>query len=151
MRHRKPPFDSPVLNWTTFLLVLTMVMLWAVSGVLQRARRMQTASTSAAMFAGRAPGRPAKAVIRLDQVVGDHLKGTLLEQESDTAYRVPIGIAPTVAAILTPETAVVMGRPQDIAVGSVVQLAGTLDQNRILRAKQVVILTGYVHLSESNR
>jgi hypothetical protein len=44
-----------------------------------------------------------------------------------------------------------MGRPQDIAVGSIVQLAGTLDQDRILRAKQVVILTGYVHLSESTR
>ncbi len=151
MRRRKPPFDSPVSKWTIFLLVLTIVMVWAVRGVLQRARRMQTASTSAAMFARTAPGSPAKAVIRLDQVVGDYLKGTLLEQESDTAYRVPIGIGPTVAAILTPETSFVMGRPQDIAAGSVVQLAGTLDENRILRAKQVVILTGYVHLSESAR
>ena len=39
-----------------------------------------------------------------------------------------------------------MGRPQDIAAGAIVQLAGTLDKNRILRAKQVVILTGYVRL-----
>jgi hypothetical protein len=112
---------------------------------------MQTASTSAAMFARTAPGSPAKAVIRLDQVAGDYLKGTLLEQQSDTAYRVPIGIGPAVVAILTPETSIVMGRPQDIAAGSVVQLAGTLDEDHILRAKQVVILTGYVHLSESAR
>ncbi len=149
MQDRKPPLDSAVLKWTIFLLVLTIVMVGAVRGVLQRAGRMQTARTSASMFARTPPGSPARTVIRLDQVVGDHLRGTLLERENDTAYRVPIGLESTVAAILTPEASVVMGRPQDIAPGAVVQLAGTLDKDRVLHAKQVVILTGYVHVLES--
>jgi hypothetical protein len=151
MQDRKPPFDSPIVKWTIFLLVLIIAMVWEVRGVLERAERMQTANTSASMFARTAPGSPAKAVIRLDQVVGTHLNGTLLERESDTAYRVPIEMGPPVAAVLTPETSVVMGRPQDIAPGAVVQLAGTLDKNRVLRANQVVILTGYVRLLESER
>jgi hypothetical protein len=151
MHNRKPLFNSLVLNWAVFLCLLAAVMAWAVRGVLERAGRMQTASTSAVVFAGKGPGAPAKAVIRLDQVAGENLKGTLLERESDTAYRVPSGSGSPVAAILTSETSVVMGRPQDIAAGAIVQLAGTLDQDRVLRTKQVVILTGYVHLLESAR
>jgi hypothetical protein len=97
------------------------------------------------------PGTQAKAVIRLDQVAGERLKGTLLERESDTAYRVPIGSGSAVTVFLAPETSVVMGRPQDVAAGAIVQLVGTLDQDHVLRAKQIVILTGYVHLLESAR
>jgi hypothetical protein len=151
MQDRKPPFDSAILKWSIFLLVLAFVTVWAVRCVLERAGRMQTANTSASIFARTAPGSSAKAVIRLDQVVGDRLNGTLLERDSDTAYRVPIRSGTPVVAILTPETSVVMGRPQDIAAGAIVQLAGTLDKDRVLRAKQVVILTGYVRLSGSAR
>jgi hypothetical protein len=151
MQDRKAPFDSAVSKWTIFLLVLAFVTVWVVRGVLERAGRMQTANTSASVFARTAPGSPANAVIRLDQVVGAYLKGTLLERESDTAYRLPIGSGSPVVAILTPETSVVMGLPQDIAAGAIVQLAGTLDKDRVLRAKQVVILTGYICLSGSAR
>jgi hypothetical protein len=84
-------------------------------------------------------------------VAGEKLKGTLLERQNDTAYRVPIANGPTLAAILTPETSVVMGGSQDIAAGAIVQLAGALDKDHVLRTKQVVILTGYVRLSESAR
>jgi hypothetical protein len=151
MQDRKALFDSAVSKWTIFLLVLAFVTVWAVRGVLERAGRMQTANTSASILAGAAPGAPTKAVIRLDQVIGAYLKGTLLERESDTAYRLPIGSGSPVIAILTPETSVVMGRPQDIAAGAIVQLAGTLDDGRVLHAKQVVILTGYVRLLETAR
>ena len=147
MQERTPPLNAAVAKWTIFLLVLTIVMVWAMRGVLQRAGGMHTANDSASVFAGTAPGGPAKVVIRLDQVVGDRLRGTLLDRENDTAYR--IGLGPTVAAILTPETSVVMGRPRDIAPGAVVQIAGALDNGRVLHAKQVVILTGYVHVLKS--
>jgi hypothetical protein len=149
MRDRRSPHDLPILKWAVFLIVLTTVMVWAVGGVLGRAGRMQTANTPASMFARTVPGSRAKVVIRLDQVAGVKLKGTLLERESDTAYRVPIESSSAVNAILTPETSVVMGRPQDIMTGAVVQLAGTLDKDRVLHAKQIVVLTGYVHLMES--
>jgi hypothetical protein len=41
-----------------------------------------------------------------------------------------------------------MEKPKDIAVGAVVQLAGVLDADRVLQTNQVVILTGYVRLSQ---
>jgi hypothetical protein len=41
-----------------------------------------------------------------------------------------------------------MGKPQDIAVGAVIQLGGTIDANHVLQTNQVVILTGYVRVSQ---
>jgi len=151
MRDRERRYDRSVLKWSISLLFLAVVVVWGVGGVLERAWRMQTANTSAFAFATMTPGTQTKAVVQLDQVAGEKLKGILLERESDTLYRVAIGNGSTVAAILTAETSVVMGRPQDIAAGAIVQLAGALDQHRVLRAKQVVILTDYVRLAESAR
>jgi hypothetical protein len=148
---RKIPSYSPVLKWAGFLFLLALVMVWAVRGVLARAGRMKAANTSASVLTAIKPGTPTRIVARLDHVVGENLKGTLLEPESETVYRVPIGNGFAVAAIMTAETSVVMGKPEDIAKGAIVQLAGTLDKNRVLRAKQVVILTGYIRLSESAR
>jgi hypothetical protein len=42
-----------------------------------------------------------------------------------------------------------MGKVQNIVPGAIVQLAGVLDQTHTLCASQVVVLTGYVHLTES--
>jgi hypothetical protein len=111
-------------------------------------QRMSTADTSDSLFESIAPGSSAKAVVRLDSVKGEELKGTLLEKQSDTVYRVPFRRTVAVIAVLTPDASVVMGKPQDIAVGAVVQLAGTIDASHILQTNQVVILTGYVRLSQ---
>lgn len=119
-------------------------------GDLVRAERMKAADTPASVFATTAPGAHAKAVVRLDQVVRKNLKDTILERESDTVYRSPVGKSPTVAA-LTPETSVVMGEPEGIVAGAIVPLAGTLDNNHVLRTNQVAILTGYVRQSEGAR
>jgi hypothetical protein len=109
---------------------------------------MSTADTSASLYESIAPGSSAKAVVRLDSVKGEELKGTLLEKQSDTVYRVPFRRTVAVIAVLTPDASVLMGKPQDIAVGAVVQLAGTIDASHILQTNQVVILTGYVRLSQ---
>jgi hypothetical protein len=138
--------NEPALKWILFLAMLAAVTVWAIRGVLVRARQMSTADTAASTFASVSPGSSAKAVVRLDSVMGKELKGTLLEKQSDSAYLLPAESL-TVSAVLTPDTSVVMGKPQDIAVGAVVQLAGPVDANHILRASQVVILTGYVRLS----
>jgi hypothetical protein len=99
-------------------------------------------------FASSPPGSSAKAAVRLDSVKGKELKGTLLEKQSDTVYLLPSERTPIVIAVLSPDTSVVMGKPQDIAVGAVVQLAGTIDANHVLQTTQVVILTGYVRMSQ---
>jgi Kef-type K+ transport system membrane component KefB len=136
------------LKWIIFLSVLACVAVWAIRGILLRAQQMSTADTSASTFASRPPGSLAKVVVRLDSVKGTELKGTLLEKQSDTVYLLPSERTPIVFAVLTSDTSVVMGRPQDIAEGAVVQLAGTIDANHILQTSQVVILNGYVRVSQ---
>jgi Kef-type K+ transport system membrane component KefB len=136
------------LKWIIFLTVLAAVAVWAIRGVLVRAQQMSTADTSASTFAFISPGSSAKVVVRLESVKGNELKGILLEMQGDTVYLLPSEKTPTVIAVLTPDTSVVMGKPQDIAVGAVVQLAGTIDANHVLQTTQVVILTGYIRVSQ---
>jgi hypothetical protein len=147
MQDRSLRIHAPTLKWVIFLVVIACLAFWAIRGVLVRARRMSTADTSDSLFESIAPGSSAKAVVRLDSVKGEELKGTLLEKQSDTVYRVPFRRTAAAIAVLTPDASVVMGKPQDIAVGAVVQLAGTIDASHILQTNQVVILTGYVRLS----
>ena len=136
------------LKWIIFLAVLAAVGVWAIRGVLVRAQQMITADTTASTFASISPGSSAKAVVRLDSVKGKELKGTLLEKQSDTVYRVPFRRTAAVIAVLTPDASVVMGKRQDIGVGAVVQLAGTIGASHILQTNQVVILTGDIRLSQ---
>lgn len=136
------------LKWIIFLLVLACVAVWTIRGVLVRAQQMSTADTPASMFAAIPPGTSAKAVVRLESVKGKELKGALLEKQSDTVYLLPIESTPAVFAVLTPDTSVVMGKPEEITVGAVVQLAGTIDASHVLQTTQVVILTGYVRVSQ---
>jgi hypothetical protein len=88
--------------------------------------------------------------MRVDAVSSGHLTCTLLQRESDSVYLLPPTASPAVVtAILTPDSAIVMGKVQNIVPGAIVQLAGVLDQTHTLCASQVVVLTGYVHLTES--
>ena len=135
------------LKWIIFLAMLAAVAVWAVRGVLVRAQQMSTADTTVSAFASISPGSSAKAVVRLESVKGNELKGTLLERQSDTVYLLPSERTPVIA-VLTSDTSVVMGKPQEIAVGVVVQLGGTIDANHVLQTNQVVILTGYVRVSQ---
>jgi hypothetical protein len=139
------------LKWFIFLTVLACVAVWAIHGVLVRAQQMSTANTSASTFASLLPGSSAKAVVRLESLKGTDLKGILLERQSDTVYLLPSDRTPSVTAVLTPDTSVVMGKPEEIAVGGVVQLAGTVDANHVLQTTQIVILTSYVRVSEKAR
>jgi hypothetical protein len=151
MQLRKPRVDMVTLKWSIFIVLLAAVTAWAIRGVLVRAQEMKAADTSASALSSLAPGSPAKAVVRLDHVAGRELKGTLLQRQSDTVYLLPSEKTSTVTAILTPETSVVMGKPAEIVAGAIVQLDGTMDEHHSIRTNQVVILTGYVRLSQGTR
>jgi hypothetical protein len=151
MRNRRSVIDSPILKWSSFLLLLTVFMVWAVRGVLLRADQMKAADTPASASFRMTAGTQTNAVVLLDEVAAKDLKGRLLERETDTIYRQPGTDAPAIAAVLTPETAVVMGQPEDIVPGAIVQLSGILDAHHALESNQIVILTGYVHLSSAAR
>jgi len=148
MQNRRLRINAPTLKWMIFLAVFACLATWAIRGVLVRARRMSTVDASDSLFESIVQGSSAKAVVRLDSVKGKELKGTLLEKQSDTVYRVPFRRTAAVIAVLTPDASVVMGKRQDIGVGAVVQLAGTIGASHILQTNQVVILTGYIRLSQ---
>jgi hypothetical protein len=151
MQNRRSVIDSPIVMWSTFLLLLAVVMVWAVRGVRLRAARMKAADTQASAFFAMTTGTPTKAVVLLDGVAGKDLKGKLLQRETDTVYRQTNEAGSRIYAGLRPETSVVMGKPEDIVPGAIVQISGTLDANHSLQANQIVILTGYVHLLETAR
>ena len=134
------------LRWIIFLTLLASVAISAIRGVLVRAKQMSTADTSASTFASISPGSPAKVVVRLESVKGKDLKGLLLEKQSDTVYLVPSDRKPTVTAVLSDDTSVVMGKPDEVTTAAIVQLGGIVDADHVLQTNQVVILTGYVHL-----
>jgi hypothetical protein len=140
------PINETSLKWIIFLAVLAAVAVWAVRNVLVHAQQMSTADTTASTFASISPGSSARAVVRLESVKGNELKGTLLVRQNDTVYLLPSDRTTPVIAVLTSDASVVMGKPQDIAVGAVVQLGGTIDAHHVLQTNQVVILTGYVRV-----
>ena len=151
MQRRQSHIDTVVFRWTVFVVLFAAVAIWTVRGVLVRAQEMKAADTSASALASVASGSPAKAVVQLDHVSGGELKVTLLQRQSDTVYLVPSENIATVTAVLTPETSVVMGKPEEIVAGAIVQLDGTMDERHALRTNQIVILTGYVRLSKGQR
>jgi len=151
MQDRRSFVEATVLKWTIFLVLLVALTGWAIRRVLARAQQMRTADTSASTFNNIAPGLPLNAVLRLDQVNNKELKGMLLMKDSDTLYLRPPEGAPAITAILTPAASVVIGKPQDIVPGAIVQIAGTIDENHVLRTNEVAILTRYVRLSQGSR
>jgi hypothetical protein len=151
MQNRRSIIDSPIVKWSSFLLLLSVVMVWAVRGVMLRTDGMRVADTQASAFFLMTAGTQTKAIVLLDGVAGKDLKGRLLKRETDTIYDQPRTNDSAITAVLTPETSVVMGKAEDIVPGAIVQLSGILDAHHALRTNQIVILTGYVHLSEAAR
>ena len=151
MSYPKASLGPPVLRWTLFLLLLDVSADWAFRAVQAHAQQMKPAETPASAWAAMALGTETKAVVCVDQVSGTKVQATILERQSDTVYRKSSAISSGVAAILSPEASVAMGRAEDIVPGAILQLAGMLDDRHVLHARQVVILTGYVHLEKEAR
>jgi hypothetical protein len=151
MKDSEPAGISPTLRWIFFLILLAVAMGWAAKSVLARSAWMKTADTSARAFSTTKAGTKIKAVARIDVVTSSNLKAVLLERVSDSVYRRPRADGSTITAVLTPETAVVMGKVQDVIPGAIVQLAGTVDNDHVLHASQLVILTGNVHLADDSK
>jgi len=147
MNSQKHGRISSALRWACFLTLLAVAMGWVAKSVLARAGRMKTADTSAQAFSTAGAGSHMEAVVRVDKVTGRDLKCTLLEKVSETTYR-RARSGEAISAALTPDTSIVMGKAEDVVPGAIVQLSGTIDANRILKAAGAVILTGYVHIAD---
>jgi len=122
---------------------------WITRSVLVRARRMRPADSPTSVLRAMSTGQDIRAVVYVNSVADGKLSGTLLQRENDTVYRQPAADSGSeLEAALTTKTVVVMGRPQDIVPGAVVQVAGILDHSHILHTNQIVILTGYLRVEQ---
>jgi hypothetical protein len=146
MRNQKSVSASPFFRWTVFPVLLGAVSTWSIRSTLVHAKRMNPADTSVAAFSKLQPGARASAVVQLEKVSGGHITATLLQRESDTVYRRAVSDSNLISVVMTPKMTVVMGKREDLVPGAIVQIAGVLHENHALRADQVVILTGHVHV-----
>jgi hypothetical protein len=132
------------LAWISVAAVIASVVL----DVTRRAERMRPSAVSgaAALAAESAqPGETVKAVVRLGRSGerGRYLAAALARVD-ETTYRES---GSHLELELTPQTAFVMGDAADVRPGAIVEVAGTLDAARVVRARRIVILTDYIKVA----
>jgi len=109
---------------------------------------MHTEVASSGEFAALRADDETKIVIEIRQASGGadadgRIRGKLLEKRDETHY---LRTADPAEVSWGKETALVMGKAEDVHVGAIVHVTGTMSGDRRVRAKQIVILTGYVQV-----
>lgn len=109
---------------------------------------MRTQVASHAEFALLKADDEAKIVVEIAEASGRGsgdglIRGTLLEKQDETHYTRTTNQAEVGWG---KETGLVMGKAEDIHAKAIVHVTGKMSADRILRAKQIVILTGYVQV-----
>ena len=122
------------------LAVLSLVFVWSGAG---RMMRMQAHAASHSEFLQLKPQDNAKIVLEVAEMSEGRIRGTLLEKQDETHYA-RTGNAAEVA--WGKDTAVVMGKAEDIRAGAIVHVTGKVAADRSVQAQQIVILTGYVQV-----
>lgn len=85
-----------------------------------------------------------KWVIELTAIVpAESIEGRVLQKQDETNYQRTSDIE---KIHFTSTTPIVMGKASDLRPGAVVHVTSKLDSDRVLRASQIVILTGYVNV-----
>jgi hypothetical protein len=116
--------------------------------IVHRADAMQPAGTGTAQFAALKPGDAVKAIVRVDQVAaGSTFAATLLSQKTESGYS---ATDTTLHAKWDAQTQFVMGLANDLKVGAVVEIVGSLSADRVTIARKLVILSQYVHVVPAN-
>lgn len=123
-----------------FLAVLSLAFVWRGVG---RMLTMRTQAASSAEFAALTNEADAKVVIEITEAPQGHVRGKLLEKQDETHYT---RTTKDVEARWGKQTAIVMGKADDIKPGAVVHVTGKVAADRSVEAKQIVILTGYVQV-----
>ena len=109
---------------------------------------MHTVAASSGEFAGLKAEDETKIVLEVIDVSdgssgAGYIRGTLLEKRDETHYTRSAN--PAVVS-WGKETALVMGKAEDVREGAVLHVTGIMAKDRTVRAKQIVILTGYVEV-----
>jgi hypothetical protein len=122
------------------LAVLSLVFVWRGAG---RMMRMQTQAASIAEFAQLKPQDNTKIVVEVTETSEGRIHGKLLEKQDETHYA-RTGNAAEVS--WGKETALVMGKVEDIHAGAILHVTGKVGADHSVQAQQIVILTGYVQV-----
>ena len=121
------------------LAVLSLAFVWRGAG---RMMRMQTQAASNAEFAQLKRQDDAKLVIEVTEAPEGHIHGKLLGKQDETHYA---RTANPADISWGKDTALVMGKAEDIHAGAVVHVTGKVAADRSVQARQIVI-TGYVQV-----
>ena len=134
--------SKPALSVIAIAIVaaLSLIYVWSGAGKMMK---MQAEAASNAAFAGLKADDQAKLVIEVNQARPGSIRGTLLEKRDETHYERTTKLA---KVSWGPETAFVMGKSDDLRTGAVVHVAGKVAADHSVRARQIVILTGYVRV-----
>jgi hypothetical protein len=122
------------------LAVLSLAFVWRGAG---RMMRMQTQAASIAEFAQLKPQDNTKIVVEVTETSEGRIRGKLLEKQDETHYA-RTGNAAEVS--WGKETALVMGKVEDIRAGAILHVTGKVGADHSVQAQQIVILTGYVQV-----
>ena len=129
--------------WILMLAVLaasSLVFVWRGAG---RMMRMRTRAANAAEFAQLKPADETKVVVEVSEASEGRIRGKLLERQDETHYSRTSNVA---NVSWGKDTALVMGKAEDIRAGAVVHVTGKVAEDHSVQARQMVILTGYVQL-----
>ncbi len=128
--------------WIVALLALALFSFLAMRRSMDRAMRMNAEANSAASASQLKPGDEAKVVLEVTSVApAANIEGAVLEKRTETDYR---RTGNRLKIAYEPATPVVMGKPSDVHPGAVVHVTVKMAGDRVLRAEQIVVLTGYV-------
>jgi hypothetical protein len=122
------------------LAALSLAFVWRGAGKMMR---MQTQAAGGAEFAQLKADSETKVVVEVTEAAAGHFRGKLLEKQDETHYSRTTSVA---EVEWSKDTALVMGKPEDIHAGAIVHVTGKVAADHDLQARQIVILTGYVQV-----
>jgi hypothetical protein len=104
---------------------------------------MQTRAANSAEFAQLKARDETKIVIEVSEASEKRIRGKLLEKQDETHYARTTNLADVAWG---KDTALVMGKAEDIRAEAIVHVSGKVADDRSVQARQIVILTGYVQV-----
>ena len=122
------------------LAALSLAFVWCGAG---RMMSMQTRAASGAEFAQLKAQDETKIVVEISEAAEGRIRGKLLEKQDETHYARTANLADVTWG---KDTALVMGKAEDIRAAEVVHVTGKVAADRSVQARQIVILTGYVQV-----
>jgi hypothetical protein len=131
-------------RWTAILVVsFAVVIALAAWRSTRKFMRMEAHAQSPTQVQQLKAGETAKVVVAVAGAKDGRLEGEILEKQSETDYKRTGAHA---NASFDGETSFVMGKVADVHSGAIVHVTGAVQEGGQIRAKQIVILTGYVQV-----